>query len=30
MLVHSGEGHTEQFKLFRIEQPADGGNAPKE
>ena len=30
LLVHFGKDRTEQYKLFRIEQPADGGNAPSE
>jgi hypothetical protein len=28
MLVHFSADRTEQYKLFRIEQPADGGQAP--
>jgi hypothetical protein len=28
MLAHAGDGRTEQFSLFRIEQPAEGGTAP--
>ena len=30
LLVHFDKDHTEQFKLFRIEQPADGGAATKD
>jgi hypothetical protein len=29
LLEHSGEGRTEPFKRFGIEQPANGENAPK-